>query len=128
MIHTTKDGKQLFITEMTDSHLLNFIKYLFKRYRKIDENTNDISYYATGFRKEELTIEDFNTIVESYSLYFMECMRRNMSQNVNAILADYNPLYKNNEKYSSNINLLDVESFSTHEIDFEDSLKSDMEW
>ena len=93
MIHTTRDGKEMPIATMGDDHLMNFIRMLFKSFKETDKP--DLSEFLTGRSKPVLTPERFYSILQNYSLYIIDGLRReNTRQSILDLLSQFNPIFK----------------------------------
>lgn len=118
MIHKTKDGRQILISAMETSHLINCIRFAFKPYTLSE---NQILEYALGRTLDRMTPETFNRIIQAIHPYLLELIRRNQATVVVNILSQYSPLWKTTEKVSVSSLLLNSNSDDDNDDDDDDN-------
>jgi len=128
MIHVTKEGKKIPIAVMEDNHLLNIIKFYFK---KFDCNNNGDLGYILGTSLPKLTPEIYYKLQEALQLYIIEGLRRDSTrQKLTLLLSKWNPIWKNGKNYShlkndNNLEFYLQNSNKKLESNYEDSYEDD---
>lgn len=93
MIHRSQNGVYTPISMLSDNHLVNIIKFPFKKYQLI--NGNKKLEFILGKKLPELTIDTYNKIVVDYCHYILEGLRRKFTrEKVIQFLASVNPIWE----------------------------------
>lgn len=96
MLHKTADGRLIPIVSLNDDHLINIIKFPFKKFQHED---NKLLSFMLGKDFEKLTPEKFNKIISENCFFVLEGLRRQSTrQKVIHLLSLHNEIWKSDEK------------------------------
>ena len=93
-LHKDKNGVIRPVPCLEDSPLLNIIRLIFSPY---SENEDKMAQYLTGVLGKKMTPEIFHQIMDKYSFYIIDALRRESTRlECCVILAKFNPVYTSN--------------------------------
>jgi hypothetical protein len=104
MLHTTQNGDTIPIPCLEDSHLVNIVKYPFKKYLSLNETENKKISFLLGENIQTIDVNKYNDIIKKVYLYVIEGLRRDSTRDlILEFLSKYNPVFENKERIEAKV-------------------------